>query len=169
MVLVVKNLPANAGVVRDTGSIPGQEDPSEEGMATHSSIPAWRIPWTEEPGGWQSTASHRVGHNLVCKHVECYTHQTIYKGILTEWMQPEPLLTPFSETSCISATSSVFCLVGWFWPHWASQGILVPQPRMEPTLATVEGRSLNHWSARKVPQCNYYLHLAFLAWAVITT
>jgi len=32
------------------GSIPGQEDPLEEGMATHSSIPAWKIPWTEEPG-----------------------------------------------------------------------------------------------------------------------
>lgn len=54
-------------------------------------------------------------------------------------MQPEPLLTPFSETSCISATSLVFCLFGWFWPHCASQGILVPQPRMEPRLPTVEG------------------------------
>ena len=49
MVLEVKILPANAGIVRDAGSIPGQEDPMEEGMATHSSIPAWRIPWTEEP------------------------------------------------------------------------------------------------------------------------
>ena len=35
----------------------------EEGLATHSSIVAWRIPWTEEPGGLQSTASQRVGHN----------------------------------------------------------------------------------------------------------
>ena len=41
----------------------GQEDPLEEGMATHSSIPAWRIPWTEEPGGLQSRGSHRVRHN----------------------------------------------------------------------------------------------------------
>ena len=38
----------------------GWEDPLEEGMATHSSIPAWRIPWTEEPGGLQSGASQRV-------------------------------------------------------------------------------------------------------------
>ena len=38
----------NAG---DLGSIPGLEDPSEQGMATHSSILAWRIPWTEKPGG----------------------------------------------------------------------------------------------------------------------
>ena len=63
MALEVKNLPASAGVVRDAGSIPGQEDPMEEGMATHSSIPAWRIPWTEEPGGLQSIGSHRVGHD----------------------------------------------------------------------------------------------------------
>ena len=48
---VVKNLPANAG---DVGSIPGLEDPMEEGMATHSSIPAWEIPWTEEPDRLQS-------------------------------------------------------------------------------------------------------------------
>ena len=38
----------------------GQEDPLEEGMATHSSVLAWRIPWTEEPGGLQSTRSRRV-------------------------------------------------------------------------------------------------------------
>ena len=41
----------------------GQEDLLEEGMATHSCILAWRIPWTEEPGGLQSTGSQRVGHN----------------------------------------------------------------------------------------------------------
>ena len=41
----------------------GQEDPLEKEMATHPSILAWRIPWTEEPGGLQSTGSHRVGHD----------------------------------------------------------------------------------------------------------
>ena len=40
-----------------------QEDPLEEGMTTHSSIPARRIPWTEEPGGLWSMGSQRVGHN----------------------------------------------------------------------------------------------------------
>ena len=49
--LVVKNPPANAGDIRDAGSLPDQEDPLEEGMTTHSSILVWRIPWTEEPGG----------------------------------------------------------------------------------------------------------------------
>ena len=41
----------------------GQNDPLEEGMATHSSILAWRIPWAEEPGGLQSMGSQRIGHN----------------------------------------------------------------------------------------------------------
>jgi len=41
----------------------GQEDPLEKEMATHSSILAWKIPWTEEPGGLQSMGSPRVGHD----------------------------------------------------------------------------------------------------------
>ena len=41
----------------------GWEDPLEKEMGTHSSILAWRIPWTEEPGGLQSTGSQRVGHD----------------------------------------------------------------------------------------------------------
>ena len=45
----------------------GQEDPLEEGMATHSSIFAWEIPWTEEPGQLQSIGSQRVRHDLVTK------------------------------------------------------------------------------------------------------
>ena len=43
----------------------GQEDPLEKGMATHSSILAWRILWTEDPGGFQSMGSERVGHDKV--------------------------------------------------------------------------------------------------------
>ena len=63
MVLVLKNLQANAGDVRDLGSIPGLGKPLEEGMATHSSILAWKIPWTEEPGRLQSLGSQRVRHD----------------------------------------------------------------------------------------------------------
>ena len=57
---MVKNPPA----VRETWvrSL-GWEDPLEEGMATHSNILAWRIPWTEEVGGLQSMGSQRVGHS----------------------------------------------------------------------------------------------------------
>ena len=47
----------NAG---DVNLIPGWEDPLEKGMATHSSILAWRIPWTEEPGGLQTSELQRV-------------------------------------------------------------------------------------------------------------
>ena len=46
----------------------GWEDPLEEGLATHSSVLAWRIPWTEEPGRMQSVGSHRVRHDWVTKH-----------------------------------------------------------------------------------------------------
>ena len=52
--LVVKNPPANAGDARDMIGSLGREDPLEEEMATHSSILAWRILRTEEPGGLQS-------------------------------------------------------------------------------------------------------------------
>ena len=58
---MVKNLPANAGSVRDARLIP--EDPLEEGMATHSSVLAWRIPWTEEPGRLRSMGSQRVRYD----------------------------------------------------------------------------------------------------------
>ena len=51
---VVKNPPANAGDIRDASLIPGSEDSLEKGTATHSSILAWRIPWTGEPGKLQS-------------------------------------------------------------------------------------------------------------------
>ena len=51
MAIVVKNPFASVGDIRDMGSIPGSEDPLEEGMVTHSSILAWTIPWTEEHGG----------------------------------------------------------------------------------------------------------------------
>ena len=59
----MKNQPANAGDTRDAGLIPGTGNPLEEGMATHSSVLSWRIPWAEEPGGLQSIGSQRVGHN----------------------------------------------------------------------------------------------------------
>ena len=55
--LVEKNLPTNAGDLGDVGLIPGSGRSLEMGMATHSNILAWKIPWTEEPGGLQSMGS----------------------------------------------------------------------------------------------------------------
>ena len=60
VVLVVKNPPANAGDIRNWVPSLGLEDPLEKGMATHSGILAWRIPWTEEPDGLQSIGSQRI-------------------------------------------------------------------------------------------------------------
>ena len=57
---IVKNLPAIQETQVQSLSL---EDPLEKGVATHSSILAWMIPWTEEPGGLQSLGSQRVGHN----------------------------------------------------------------------------------------------------------
>ena len=63
MALVVENLPINAGDLRDTCLILGWEDPLEQEMATHSSILAWKIARTEEPGGLQSLGLQRVRHD----------------------------------------------------------------------------------------------------------
>ena len=60
---VVRNSPATAGDARDLGWIPGLEDPLEKEMATYSSILAWKIPWTEEPGGLQSMGLQRIGYD----------------------------------------------------------------------------------------------------------
>ena len=86
--LVVKNPPANAGDIRDSVRSLGWEDPLEEGMGTHYSILAWRIPRTEEPGRLQPTGSQRVRHdwsNLACTHTCTVYHMSVipqYKAVL---------------------------------------------------------------------------------------
>ena len=57
---MVKNLPVNAG---DMGSIPGSGRSPGGGSGTYSSILAWEIPWTDEPGGLQSMGLQKVGHD----------------------------------------------------------------------------------------------------------
>ena len=72
MALAVKNPSANAGDIRDAVRSLGGEDPLEEGTATHSSIFAWGIPWTEEPGGYspwghtESDTTEVISHT--CNH-----------------------------------------------------------------------------------------------------
>ena len=73
---MVENLPAMQETrVRSQG----QEDPLEKGMTIHSIILAWRIPWTEKPGGLQFTGSQRVKHDLLTE----YAHST----------RPDPLIS----------------------------------------------------------------------------
>ena len=63
----------------------GWEDPLEKSMATHSSVLAWRTPWTEEPGGLQSMGSQRVGHD--CSGLACTsTHGQPTLGLMVgDW------------------------------------------------------------------------------------
>ena len=70
---VVKNLPA-VQEMQETWVQPlGPGAPLEEGMATHSSTLAWKIPWTEKPGRLQSMGSQRVSHDRVTKHSVVHT------------------------------------------------------------------------------------------------
>ena len=68
VVLVVKNPPANAGDIETLVWSLGGEDPLEKGMATHSIFLAWRIPWTEEPGGLQSIGRKEVDMTKATEH-----------------------------------------------------------------------------------------------------
>ena len=72
-----KDLPAQAGDIRDAGSIPGLERSPGEGMATYSSILAWRSQWTEKPGELQSMGSQRVRHDWTHTHTHITHH--LYK------------------------------------------------------------------------------------------
>ena len=79
--LVIKNPPASAGDVRDEFYAWVGEDSLEKGMATHSSIHAWRIPWTEEPGGLWSLGFQRVRHNWSdLAHMRCGKAQRAQGG-----------------------------------------------------------------------------------------
>ena len=89
--LVVKNPPANAGHAREAGSIPRSGRSTGEGKALHSSILAWKIPWTEEPGPLQSMRSQRVRHDQHDQHFEkCFSgisSRTISEQLSTEQNQ----------------------------------------------------------------------------------
>ena len=78
----------------DMGSIPGSGDPLEEEMVTQSSILAWRIPWTEEPGGLQSMGSQRIRHDLAIKQYDQNPHfRKVNFGIQFRTIFPFPSWT----------------------------------------------------------------------------
>ena len=90
------------------------DDPLEEGMATHSSILAWRIPWAEESGGLQSMESHRVGHDWVTKHSTAqhsiflenwhFLHINMYFGSVQSLSRVRLFATPWTA-ACQASTS----------------------------------------------------------------
>ena len=113
---VVKNPPDNAG---DASSIPGLGRPLEDGIATHSSILAWRIQWTEEPGGYSPFGHKRVRHDLASEHTQTvtYTHTSenssfqssmllliFYNTVLflISMLQIKPTSLPLSASSSLS-------------------------------------------------------------------
>ena len=93
----------------------GQGDPQEKEMATYSSILAWEIPWTEEPGGLQSTGSQRVRHDLGLNN------NSGYQGSprLRDWVT-----YPFSNGSSWPRNRTrVSCIAGGFFTSWATRWI----------------------------------------------
>ena len=85
---LIKNTPVNIGDTRDMGPIPGL---GMEDMATHSNILAWRIPWTEEPGGLQSMGLQRIGHDWANKDG---TRHSVY-------VNPKVLILSFPGSSVV--------------------------------------------------------------------
>ena len=117
---MVKNLP----VVQETWVwSPDQEDPLEKGMATQLSILAWRIPWTEDPGGLQPMGSQRVGHNWAAN---TFTF-TIIKSL--------PLSSPSQQRRKLRLGEEHFA-----WGHpggqWQSQHLYMSGLLPEPTFLT---------------------------------
>ena len=100
----------------DVGSIP--EDPLEEGTATHSSMLAWEIPWTEEPGGLQSMGSQRV------RHRRAHTRAVMVKGFRDSFLWSDHCAQSCSQTT--DESSQVL---------WV-QGLLFKRGQSDPQLAS---------------------------------
>ena len=110
VVQMVKNLPAvKTTWVRSLD----WEDPLEEGMATRSSILAWRIPWTEEPGGPRSMGSQRVGHDWVTKHTPPSIGLTILSSVRGAVIYPNDLKTYTYTENWNTPVNGSFILFTW--------------------------------------------------------
>ena len=101
----------------------GQEDPLEKEMATHSTVLAWRIPWTEEPGGLQSTGSQRVRHNftftfcVIIKGGQCWSRTSWSEHRHKAGVLPlESLLFCFSHT-LMYVDQIMVCRSNWLLPY----------------------------------------------------
>ena len=90
----VKNLPANAGDTRDMVQPLGWEDPLEEGMATHSSIVAWRIPM--DRGAWRVTVHRIAKHQIQLKRLSKHASSLCFNVYLLSLTPPHPLLRSLS-------------------------------------------------------------------------
>ena len=143
MAQMVRNLPA----MQDTWvwSL-GQEDPLEKGMATHSSILAWRNPWSEEPSELQSTGSHRVGHYWATKTYIKWQGWLCASAFYIQsqwpinvWWSDGKLGGQWGEKkmSFFSPliSSNPYVENGWFWPFGSQRRILILRCRLRPMQA----------------------------------
>ena len=103
----------------------GQEDPLEEEMATHASILAWRIPWTEEPGGLQATGLQRAGHDWATEH----THRT-RQDLFCTFIQFPLFLPPASGSHNYDLFfyECVYLFLKYNWPMGVPSGLAVKNP-----------------------------------------
>ena len=89
----------------------GGKDPLEKGMATHSSILAWRIPWTEEPGGLQSVGSQRVRHNWISMHAYWCTGISSVQSLSRVWLFVTPWTAACQASLSINNSQSLLKLM----------------------------------------------------------
>ena len=122
---MVKNLPA----MQETWvQSLGQEDPLEKGMATHSSILTWRIPWTEELDGLQSLGSKRVRHDWV-------TNTFVWRWIGVKVRLQEDGSCWFCKVSLMGDPAGHLVPWGWQTPVWAAAGSTLDQVAHTPSSA----------------------------------
>ena len=133
-------------------------------MATHSSVLAWKIPWTEEPSRLQSMGSERVGHDRVTS-LQCMfiLHQlqelrsTGFRDNLGSYSCVFFLVFNVNEQSnqTLSSIQREILFVLFFlnffifWPHLAAYRILVPRPGIQSGPIAMKVQSPNHWTAKK--------------------
>ena len=174
---MVKNLAASAGDEEVQVWSLGWEVPLEEGMATHSSILAWRIPWTEGPGGLQSMGSQRVGHHWATNTIKSYRHMyELHKTLgflkfLLRSLQNRIWIMRFLKNNLKKTILSLGC---WYscnpmncnLPGSSIHGILharilewvdisfsrgSSQPRDQTQVSRIAGWCFTDWATRKLP------------------
>ena len=128
----------------------GWEDALEEGMATHSSILAWRIPWTEESGRLQSIRLHKVGHNwssLACTHIYLCSYYFVVSPTSLGWMHLRIRLESGSQAvQCLVANRTTLLTFTRLCPSFLQTGII--PVGFTVTLWQFENASLNNWKSQ---------------------
>ena len=157
---VVKNLPAMLEPQEILVWSLGGEDPLEKGMATHSSILAWRIPWTEKPGGLQSMGSQRVGLKWRSTHART-AHVKGVKRMWWWWSLPlGSLWMGFHETHPLLREwgKKSFFLYLLHWLHWWEKQV-IPHGQQAPSCPQVCSSPLDR-SSFGFPQIHSFLKKA---------